>query len=120
MGSKYNVSDEDMAVWHKMIIELAEQYKVSRSKFQYYILIIWIYEYIEVSIVNGTNLHAGLKPVKEDNDRYKDELVNLFHIRNQCVHSPYSIDDRRLATLIDNSLSINTVLRKYGFEEDVL
>ena len=120
MGSKYNISEEDLQKWRTAISDLAFTCMCVKDNYMFMLLITWIYEYIEVTAVNGTGEHAGLVPVKRNYPLYAEPLINLFRLRNQFVHSPYDIDDRRLGQLEKDVNSINNVLTSLGFSRPVL
>ena len=120
LGSKYNVSEENLQKWRTAISDLAFTCMCVKDSYMFMLLITWVYEYIEVTAVNGTGEHAGLVPVKREHPLYVEPLTNLFRLRNQFVHSPYNIDDRRLVRLEKDAGSINNVLTCLGFSKPVL
>lgn len=120
LGSKYVVSEEDMNVWRNKIYDLAFDCACIKERHMFYLLLIWIYEFIEVSVVNNTGEHAGLAPIKRMYPLYEDALTNLFRLRCEFVHSPYKIDKERLSRFSSDRSAINNVLCSLGFSKPVL
>ena len=120
MGSKHEVTEKEMSEWKDKIYDLASNCAYTKDKYMYYLLVIWIYEYIETSVVNNKNEHAGLTPVKKEYPLYSEALVNLFMLRCQITHTPYRVDEDRLSRIKDDSDKINNVLCSLGFSRPVL
>ena len=120
MGSKYNVSEEDLSKWRKAICDLAFTCMCVKDSYMFMLLITWVYEYIEIATVNNTGEHAGIAPVKRKFPLYADQLYNLFRLRCQFIHGPYCIDTWRLEQLDSEEECINNVLTCLGFSRPVL
>lgn len=119
MGNKWELSPMEVEKYRSRIVELKNNMS-KLDKYLYFLLIVWVYEYLELYVVNGTNLHAGLKPVKEAFPGKEESIRKLFRIRCVIVHKAYSVSNKLISESRDIAKDINEILMQCGFKQDIL
>lgn len=119
MGNRWKLSPLELEKYRSKILEL-KQKSNGASKYMYLMLLVWVYEYLEVYSVNGTNQNAGLQPVKNKFPAKCDAIKKLFNIRCTIVHRAFEVSDKILTDVQVISSDINEILLQCGFTEDII
>lgn len=115
MGEKYNMTDEELKTWRYSIYKAITDYKNCRLPSILYMIIIWIYEYIEAVCVNNTDNQAKLGRIKSKYPN-SEAITKLFRLRGNIVHNCYKIEDEDIKLLFSKHKDLDFILTDLGFE----
>lgn len=117
MGEVYNMSNAELSAWRQRISDCLKDYKTSGNVHSLFLFLIWLYEYVEASSVNGTGKQAKLKHAKSV---YITPIIStLFHFRGRAVHRPYSISNDEVVQFYNENITeIRELLNACGIVEN--
>lgn len=114
MSEMYSLSDTELDLYRKIILEQLHKYKRSKSVESLTLFLIWLYEFVEMFAVNRQNKQGKLKAAK---DFFNMEVITrLFRTRGELVHKRYVTSNEKIIKFYtDNETDLFRLMKAAGF-----